>query len=184
MPDPFISRTDLSDMLGRDVTDDAGALAALDAACDLCRTFAERDFNQATSTEILDGTGTDALLLTQLPVSAAGTVLVDGTAVTDYTLNDNGILFRGSVSASGAVYTASTWPAGRQNVRVTYDHGYAEVDLPRDVRMVALQVAMRIIVQGVAVEENIGAVSVKYAGPALDLSPTEKLVLHKYRPTR
>jgi hypothetical protein len=73
---------------------------------------------------------------------------------------------------------------GRQNVTVTYDHGYLDADLPRDVRMVALSVASRIAVQGVAVEESIGAVSIKYAAPALELTPNELRVLRKYRPTR
>lgn len=179
-----MTATDLSDYLGRDVTSDAGAIIALDAACDMCRDIAEQRFNGDTETVTLDGTGTDSLLLPQLPVSAAGTVLVDGTAVTDYTLNNNGILFRGSVSAEGAAYTASTWPAGRQNVVVTYDYGYATADLPRSVRMVALALASRLIVQGVAVEEQVGQVRVKYAGAATDLTSTEKIVLRKYRPTR
>ncbi len=180
MPDPFISQTDLTDYLGRDVTDDPGALIALDAACDTCRTFAEQDFNAATSTLALDGSGTDALLLPQLPVSAAGTVLVSGTAVTDYVLNSNGILFRGSAGSD----PRPTWPSGRQNITVTYDHGYAAADLPRDVRMVALSLASRLIVQGAAVEEQVGQVRVKYAGPAFDLTKSEKAILRKYRPTR
>jgi hypothetical protein len=50
------------------------------------------------------------------------------------------------------------WPSGRQNITVTYDHGYADADLPRDVRMVALSVASRIAVQGVALEESVGDV--------------------------
>jgi hypothetical protein len=53
-------------------------------------------------------------------VTAAGTVLVSGTAVTDYTLNGNGILFRGSAGLD----PRPVWPSGRQNVAVTYDHGY------------------------------------------------------------
>jgi hypothetical protein len=150
----------------------------------MVRTFAERDFNSASGTFTLDGTGTDALLLPQLPVSAAGTVTVDGETVTDYVLNGNGILFRGSVSAEGASYSGATWPAGRQNVEVTCDYGYASSDLPRDVRMVALSVAARIMVQGVAVEETVGQVRVKYASPALDLTNGERAVLRKYRHTR
>ena len=180
MPDPFISQQDLTDYLGRDVTNDDGAIIALDAACDMVRTFAERQFNAATETYTGDGTGTDAFLLPQLPVSAAGTVSVDGTVVTDYTLNDNGILFRGTAGCD----PRPVWPAGRQNVTVTYDYGYADADLPRDVRMVALSVASRLIVQGVAVEEAVGQVRVKYAGPAMDLTKTEQLILHKYRPMR
>jgi hypothetical protein len=40
---------------------------ARDAACDMCRTIAEQDFNSATARTRLDGTGTDALLLPNCP---------------------------------------------------------------------------------------------------------------------
>jgi hypothetical protein len=153
MPDPFITRDDLTNYLGRDVSDDPGALIALDAACDTCRTLAEQLFNADTTTITLDGTGTDALVLPQLPVNAAGTVTVAGTAVTDYTLSADGMLFRGSAGTD----PRPVWPRGRQNVTVTYDYGYEPSDLPRDVRMVALALASRLIVQGVAVEESPSA---------------------------
>lgn len=184
MPDPFISAQDIVDYLGRGDTTDPGMIIALDAACDTVRTFTERDFNRTVGTATLDGSGTDALLLPQLPVNSAGTITVNGTAVTDYTLNSNGILFRGSVSSEGSTYTRSTWPEGRQNVVVTYDHGYDPADLPRDVRMVALSLASRLVVQGVAVEEQVGDVRVRYAGAAMDLTSTEKIILRKYKPTR
>lgn len=178
MPDPFISAQDLTDYLGRPVTSDDGAIIALDAACDICRDLAEQDFNQATSTVTLDGTGTDAILLPQLPVSAAGTVSVNGTAVTDYVLDDRGMLLRGTAYCD----PRPVWPRGRQNVVVTYDHGYASDDLPRSIRMVALSIASRLLVQGVALEESIGQTRVKYAVAATDLTGTEKLILQRYRP--
>jgi hypothetical protein len=180
VPDPFISADDLTDYLGRDVTNDDGAIIALDAACDMVRTFAERQFNAATETYTGDGTGSDAFLLPNLPVTAAGTVTVNGTAETEYELNNNGILFRGTAGCDPRL----AWPAGRQNISVTYEHGYASSDLPRDVRMVALQAAARILVQGVAVEETVGQVRVKYAGAALDLTEGERRILRKYRPIR
>lgn len=178
MPNPFISRQDLTDVLGRDVTADEGALAVVDAACDMCRTFAEQDFNLSTSTITLDGTGTDALLLPQLPVSAAGTVTVASEAVTDYVLNDDGMLIR---KAADTTATTVVWPWGRQNVVVTYDHGYADEDIPRDVRMVALQYASRLIVQGPALSESSGQQSIVYAIAADDLTKTERAILRKYK---
>lgn len=180
MPEPFITPGDLVDYLGRGGTADPGMLIATDAACDVCRTVAEQSFNAGTTTYTLDGSGTDAMLLPDLPVTAAGTVLVNGTAVTDYTLNGNGILFRGSAG----IYPRPVWPEGRQNVSVTAEHGYSDINLPRDVRVVALSIAARLVVQGVAVEESIGATRIKYAGAATDLTNSEKLILRKYRPTR
>jgi hypothetical protein len=188
VPAPFISRDDLSDYLGRNVSADDGALIAVDAACDTVRTVAEQDFNQAVSTITLDGTGTDALLLPQLPVNTAGTVVVSGGTVTDYVVDVNrGVLVRKVADPTVIDWdtdispTAVRWPAGRQNVVVTYNHGYADADLPRDVRMVALSLASRLIVQGVATEERVGDVSMKYAGAAFDLSATEQAILRKYR---
>src|SRR5215204_1636080 len=101
MPAPFISQQDLADYTGRDVTNDAGALICVDAACDIIRDFAEQTFNQVLGDTIyLNGSGTDALLLPQGPVTAAGTVQVrtDGTAWTtagaaDYSLSTKGILY-------------------------------------------------------------------------------------------
>ncbi len=181
MPDPFISTQDLVDYLGRGSLSDPGMLIATDAACDVVRVFSERDFNQVIGgTAILDGSGTDALLLPQLPVTAAGTVTVNGGTITDYVLNGNGILFRGTAG----VDPRPVWPMGRQNVRVTYNYGYGTADLPTDVRMVALSLAARLVIQGPAVEETIGAVSVKYAGPPMDLTNSEQAIRRKYRPTR
>lgn len=186
MPDPFISRDDLTDYLGRDVTTDDGALIAVDAACDTVRSVTEQDFNLATETIRLDGSGTDVLLLPQLPVVGAGTVTVNGTAVTDYRATPNGKLIRVGGTTTYATWAsgyANTvyWPEGRQNITVTYDHGYAGTALPRSVRLVALALASRLIVQGVALQESQGDVSIRYATPATDLTAGEKLILGKYR---
>jgi hypothetical protein len=181
MPDPFISPQDVVDYLGRGGTADPGIIIAADAACDTVRTLAEQDFNQVIGgTIVLDGTGTDALVLPERPVAAAGTVVVNGGTVTDYVLSGTGILFRGTAGA----YLRPTWPSGRQNIVVTADYGYATVDLPRDVRMVALSIASRLIVQGVAKSETIGQTSITYAVAATDLTNGEKAILRKYRQAR
>jgi hypothetical protein len=200
--DPFISTTDLSNILGRDVTGDDAATAAVDAACMMCRTEAEQSFDLVAGDQVtLDGSGTDCLLLPELPVSAAGTVITNGVLLTenqDYALASNGRLIRTGgtaytmfpVSVAGAPlgrfggYAGGpVWPAGRQNVQVTYDHGGTAI--PTDVRMVALQIAQRIVVQGVAVYETLATgQQIRYAGPALDLSAGEKAILRRYKQIR
>lgn len=186
MADPFISRQDLTDHLGKDVTSDDGALIAVDAACDIVRDVAEQTFNRGTSTVVLDGTGTDALMLPELPVvsvssvaasDSAGSWTTAGTA--DYSLNGDGVLF--ATNTAGTSSFGSTWAYGRQNYRVTYVHGYADADLPRSVRRVALEVASRLFLQGPKLFESFGDVNVRYAAESTALMPTERLVLAKYR---
>lgn len=188
MPDntlaPFISEDDLSDYLGRDVTSDTGATIAVDAACSIVRMLADQTFSQVTGTAVLDGSGTDCLLLPEIPVTGAGTIIENGTTLTegtDYVLADSRKLIR----TGGTAYMTPTdsvvvWPLGRQNVTVVYDHGYAGT-VPTDVRMVALQLAERIAVQGIAQSETVAGQSITYASPALDLTPGEKLILSRYR---
>jgi hypothetical protein len=194
---PFISRDDLGDYLGRDVSTDDGALAAIDAACDMVRTITEQDFNAVTGgTAVMDGTGTDTLVLKRLPVTRVrsvtigGTVnkgtITGGTAITSWKVREDGVLMRTAGAATGdPSYSGETlplrWPKGRQNIKVVYDSGYGTAVLPRDIRMVALQIAARLTVQGVSVYETVGDVSMRYAGPATDFTAGEKMILRKYK---
>lgn len=189
---PFISREDLSEYLGRDVENDPGALIAVDAACDVCRTFTEQTINAGSSTHVFDGTGTDALLLRELPVTSVTSVAVsDGmsppsltTAGTfDFVLNGRGILY--ARDSAGTSSFGNCWPRGRQNIRVSYSHGYTtgsvDSNLPRDLRMVALTVASRLLIQGPTLFETIGEVSTRYAAESTALMPTERAILRRYR---
>ena len=92
----------------------------------------------------MDGTGTDAL-----PPRAArrGGLSGDrrrrgGRDELLYALHDSG-----SCCALGAdglgVRDRAAWPKGRNNVEITYSHGYADADFPRSVRMVAVRLAAR-----------------------------------------
>lgn len=180
MPDPFIDSQDLSDYIGVDVSADPGALIALDSACDICRDIAEQSFNAGTITEAYDGSGSDALILAQRPVISAGTVTVNGVAEPNFQVTSGGMLLRGT--AGGGF--RPVWPRGRQNVRLTYSYGYETADVPRSVRMVALQIAARFVQQGVAKSETVGDVSATYAVNASDLDANELRILHKYRSVR
>lgn len=193
MPDPFISREDLSDYIGRDVTSDDGALIAVDSACEVVRTLTEQDFTTLTAgTAVLDGTGTDTLLLPQVPVSTAGTVVVNGGTLdaNEYTASEDGQLIRIYSGTGGTAswstwaqggYPISYWPQGRQNVAVTYEYGYAGGTVPADVRMVALMIANRLVTQGGMTSETVGQVTKRYAVSSSDLTNGEKAILRKYR---
>jgi len=189
-PPPFITQQDLTDYLGRDVTADNGALMAIDAACDVIRDLTEQDFTYGTSTISLDGTGTDCLVLPQRPIANAGTVLVNGGTVTDYIPpSPDGFLYRGTItgsswwSGSDGMWPAR-WPRGRQNIKVTYEHGFSAIDVPRSIRMVAISLAARLVVQGVTQSETIGDTTLNYGMAASDLTKNELRILQGYLSTR
>jgi hypothetical protein len=168
----FISVTELGDHLGRDLTADPGATLAVNFACDAVRTVAGQDFTAGSSTVTLDGSGTDALLLPERPVSRVRSVTVAGTAVTDFSLRSDGTIVR--------PYPA-VWTAGRQNVVIRYEHGVSRTKVPPAVRMVALALAARFVVQGPAAAETVGEETVRYSGEATALLPTERLILDLHR---
>jgi len=189
MSAPFISEQDLVSYIGVGSVADPGIAIAVDAACAVCRTIAEQSFDAVVGDVIYrDGTGTDVLVLPELPATHAGTVLVNGSAITDYTLStETGMLFRGTVNPSSSSWLEDpewvsplVWPRGRQNIKVTYDHGFAGT-VPSDVRMVALSAAARFVIQGAAIAETQGDLSVRYAGAATDLTVGERAILRKYR---
>lgn len=184
----FITVTEVSDYLGRDLLTDDAAPLAVSMACETVKTLTEQQFDQMTGgTAVLDGSGTDVVILPQRPVSAAGTVVVNGETLEsdDYAVTEEGLLIRTGGTANWSTWSscgpASYWPEGRRNVTVTYDYGYTGGTPPADVRMVALMIASRLLVQGVAQSEQVGDVNARYAVASTDLTPGEKAILHKYR---
>ena len=173
----FLTITEVGDYIGRDLSADDGAVLAVSMACDTVRALTEQDFTPTVGeTVTLDGTGTDTLLLPQVPVTAAGTVTMDGTLIDtgDYAATANGHLVRTDGTA---------WSIGRQNIDITYDYGYAGT-VPDDVKMVALSIAYRPVTQGGAISETVGQVSRRYATASTDLTAGEKAILRKYRQAR
>lgn len=180
MASPFIDEQDVIDRIGRGGTADDGLTSAVDSACEIVRSLTEQTFNAGTSTITLDGTGTDALVLPEFPAGSVGTVTVNGTAVTDWALKDNGVLVRRSADFfSQTNLMELAWPAGRQNITVTYTHGYSTV--PSDVREVALSLASRLVIQGPAKQESNGQQSISYGINSTDLTEGELLILRKHR---
>lgn len=190
----FITAQDVVDRLGRGGTADAGLVSAVASACQMVQTLSGQDLDLATETVTLDGTGTDALVLPQLPVNNVGTVSIRGTVVDPqfYDLKDNGVLVRvyGTATTSNQPlfsddwqyvnsYSEVRWPLGRQNISVTYSHGYGTV--PADLQEVALSLASRLVIQGVALQESTGPNSIRYAVSSTDLTSGEKAIIRKYR---
>lgn len=91
--------------------------------------FLRRDLHSQERTETYDGTGSDLLLLRQVPVTAVARVLVDGQELpaTSYRMTPLSLVRLGG-----------WWPTGWGNVQVTYTAGYA--DVPSDVEQAVLEI--------------------------------------------
>ncbi len=127
-------------------------LAGVDA---LVRAFTRQHLEEVTDDVVsLDGTGSDVLLLPELPVTAV-TAIVDeddsSTLVedTDYRWWNNGIIRR---------LTGDVWVAHPRRWTVTYTHGYATI--PAGIKHVILRVAARVAVNPTGFAgETIGSYS-------------------------
>lgn len=189
---------------------DLQALIALEGASGVVRAYTNQDFGYVEDDEItLDGHGTRALLLPQLPVhdvSEVASIAWDDTETiletTDYRLDAAaGILYRG--------WNSTGWPMGwgwwgpgygYRSVRVVYSHGYilpgetavAGVPrLPAELSLVTMQIAGRMFTmaqQGgqMVRAETVGSYSVQYGtygSSAEETQPldVERLILDKFR---
>lgn len=165
----YIDATDLGIYLQRDFSDDPLADFACEAAVDIIRTYTNQLLDAEEADEIkVDGTGTDALLLPEHPVVAVVSVSIgdDDPLVEDddYVVHPyTGIVFR---------LNGFSWPRGRQNISVTYTHGYEEDEVPQTIRLVALQVAARIYAAGGTSDPDNTAIG--------HLLPIERSVLDRW----
>ena len=105
---------------------------------------------------------------------------MDGGTITDYVAPTyDGMLFRGAATSDFGGFR-QVWPRGRQNIQITYDHGFPSDELPRSIRMVALMIAARLVVQGVAQSETVGDVTMNYGQAASDMTKGEQAIMYGY----
>lgn len=189
MTAPFISRDDLSDYMAQDLSASDVAGIAINAACEAIRSFTGRQLNYvADDVVLLDGSGTNTLLLPEWPVIGDPVVEVDGTATTDFVVQTSRLVRN----------DWGYWAPGVSNVEVTYSHGYAAVEgdvvpvtgpsrMPDDIRMVALELSAGLMsvaetrFHTVSPRDSVGGSQpVEGPGPAI-LTAEQKamLVLHK-----
>lgn len=152
----FVSLDEYVDYFGIDASALTRAIVDLDAACDTIRDYLCQQIDVVTNDVItLFGTDTRAMLLPELPVTAVTSITLDGDPVTDWTVDDYGVLWR-----TDPAY----WPRGTQYT-VTYSHGYAEV--PAILKVVAFQLARASSTSTPGVkQESIAGYSVTYADAA------------------
>jgi hypothetical protein len=184
MGTPFITTTELTEKLGQDAVTARGT-ACITAACDVVRLYTGLSITPGTTTVELDGTGTDTLPLPERPILNAGTVVESGGTLvldTDYVIGD-GVLYRKpGVIDSGWSYPElrTYWWPGRQNVEVTFEHGYTTT--PPEIKETALTIAGRLFTRTDpdVVFESQGQRSIRWRDGE-GMNGTEKLVLDLYR---
>ena len=113
------------------------AILAIELASSACESAAKS--SNATIEQVvgdertIDGSGTPVVTLPAWPVTAVTAITIGDDPVTDFSWSLNGVLER----------TSGVWPKGRRNISVTFTHGFA--DVPSEIKLVALQVAARIV---------------------------------------
>lgn len=173
----LITAEELGQSINRDLAGDDAAEAVVIEVSAVCRTKAGQVFSLVEDDVItFDGPGTAKIILPEVPVVSVASV----ADVNDEVLDTNdwmldtryGILYR----------RGGRWTKGDQNFTVTYTHGYADGELPDDVRLVALSLAQRIYLQGPVLFEIMGNHHVRYSGPAMELTKTELAILRRHNP--
>lgn len=131
---------------GDDTSEDQILAQLIDRASKLIETFCRREFKYESRTELYDGTGTAELWTRCAPIDSAvaPTVeyLYDGTT---WETQDNdliGLRYADPEKIGYLWLSSGLWPAGLQNIRLTYTAGYATsaANLPHDLQQAALEV--------------------------------------------
>lgn len=137
-------------------SDYAKASLDLEVACDkvrdkVCQTL---DLVEDESI-ILWGTDTRAMILPELPVVVITSITLDGEAITDFTPDASGILWRDP---------PAYWPRAYK-YEIVYSHGYAAGEVPAIYRLVAMELANSTSVgsSGDITQEAIQDYSVTYS---------------------
>jgi len=113
---------------------DADVTAEGEAVQALVERVCATSFVARETVEVLDGTGTGCLTLKTPYVLSITSVVINGITATDQFTVDAGILERRAAGTFGTI----GWPAGRRNVVVTYDAGYATAP-PADLKRAMLR---------------------------------------------
>lgn len=180
---------------------DVMALAALEGATSAIRKYCDQHLSLVTDDEVvLDGTGSDTMLLPEFPVVDVTSVTEDcdldtprvlvppgsGSASEFAFSGESGLLFRrnGSFIVQTGSFSGSfgKFPMRRQSVGVVYTHGYDPI--PSELQLLCAAVAARGFAQDGATNETAGSYSASYAGQPVVLTADEKRIADRYRARR
>lgn len=162
-----------------DNTDDALLTRLLDSSAELLERSCNRTFAATIYTETRDGNGQNFMVFANRPITAVGSVSVDGQAVPQSTSTASG----GWVLASPwkiALRGAYAFTEGVQNVTVTYTAGFATI--PADLTQACC------LLTSLAYKERdrmgidaktVGGENISFTKD--DLPPSVLAVIHNYR---
>jgi uncharacterized phiE125 gp8 family phage protein len=114
-------------------TGDNALLERLITACSAgIKDYVQRPLLSETYSESYNGTGTSKLVLKNYPITAVSNLLIGNVAVTEASdptaygfLFNGAVLYLSSAGAATSPNVGNIFPAGNQNVQVTYTAGYA-----------------------------------------------------------
>ena len=147
------------------------------------KNYCNRNFEEATETEVYNGNGKNYLSINRFPVTSANADIViqigDDDAID--TTDDNIFKIDNTI---GKMYCSSGFTKGFQNVNITYKAGYSVANLPDD-----LKYALLILIQSNwnkfkeksidVAEYSIGDMTKKYQ--FIDIPTSARKVFDSYR---
>ena len=174
----FAPLEDLADLIGTTTVPPERAQLILDMATAAVINAAEVPIVQVVDDEaVLDGNGSDRILLPNWPVTAVTAVTVDGTVLDPdlWRWSRHGELRR----------PGGRWPSLPRAVTVTYTHGYPPDQIPAELAAVVLQVAARTVSNPQRLNSfGDGQVTAGYGGggtgvQVIELYPSEVHMVHR-----
>ena len=178
--DKFASVELLSAYLMEDIDpEDLMANIALASATEAIRQYCDQFLSLVVDDDtIIDGSGSDTVLLPEFPVIDVDTVVdlntdVEMEAPADYVFE---------AAAGMLVRRNGVWPIERLSISVKYTHGYSRI--PPDIQMVCVAIAARAVAQDGAEHEGTGTFNETYAGQPGTITKDERRILDRYRARR
>lgn len=131
----LVSLPDMKDYLAITGTADDGRIGHLiEVVSREFDTECRRSFLEEEHTEYRDGNGTEQLWLENAPVSAITSIHLDSERDFDSdALVDSDDYFVDTV-AGVVIRNTGYWPRAARNIKVVYTAGYAQADVPKDLR--------------------------------------------------
>jgi hypothetical protein len=174
MPNPLATVSDLEAYLNKEFADETIAEFALDIASDLVRNYVGHSISKILNdTVVLDGSGTQILMLPAAPINGIDIIEIDGEILsnTKYKWSKKGYVIR----TDGLL-----WPSNPGSIEIIYNHGYDTI--PNAIVGIVCSLAGRITEgQSGIKQESIGSYSVTYADPTPYLRANEMAGLDNYR---